>query len=105
MFFIVVANLPQAIIKSKQKISLEGFLKGVLSGGPEKKLIYADKVKIKGKKALDFFIEGSGALFRGYVVVRGARIYLLAMESSKDNYDNRAYARFIGSAITTPPGK
>lgn len=97
VFLLLVAQYPDFVDESYAKMSLEGFLNGVLTHNPNNQLIFADLALVQGHEALDFFIRTGGRYFKGRAVMVKNSLYLMAMECEVQNYDEAQYAKFVDS--------
>jgi hypothetical protein len=97
VFLLLVAQYPEFVDESYAKMSLEGFLNGILTHNPNNQLIFADLVLVDGREALDFFIRTGGVYFKGRALMVKNSLYLMAMECEVKNYDETNYNKFVQS--------
>lgn len=97
IFMLLIAEYPDFVDESYAKMSLEGFLNGVLTHNPNNQLIFADLSLVNGHEALDFFIRTGGHYFRGRALMVRNSLYLMAMECEVQNYDEGHYKIFVDS--------
>lgn len=97
VFLLLVAQYPDFVDESYAKMSLEGFLNGILTHNPNNQLIFADLSLVGGHEALDFFIRTGGVYFKGRALMVKNSLYLMAMECEVQNYDEANFAKFINS--------
>lgn len=97
IFMLLIAEYPDFVDQSYAKMSLEGFLNGVLTHNPNNQLIFADLALVNGHEALDFFIRTGGHYFKGRAIMVQNSLYLMAMECEVQNYDESHYKTFVES--------
>ncbi len=97
VFLLLVAQYPDFVDESYARMSLEGFLNGILTHNPNNQLIFADLSLVGGHEALDFFIRTGGVYFKGRALMVKNSLYLMAMECEVQNYDESNFNIFIDS--------
>lgn len=97
VFLLLIAQYPDFVDESYAKMSLEGFLNGILTHNPNNQLIFADLSLVGGHEALDFFIRTGGVYFKGRAIMVKNSLYLMAMECEVQNYDEGSYNAFVES--------
>ncbi|MCI0382529.1 MAG: hypothetical protein L0207_05725 [Chlamydiae bacterium] len=97
VFLLLIAEYPEFVDQSFAKVSLEGFLNGILAHNPNNQLLFADLLLVNGYEALDFFIRSGGIYFKGRAIMVKNKLYLLAMECEVQNYDEGRYNYFVNS--------
>jgi hypothetical protein len=97
VFLLLIAQYPDFVDESYARMSLEGFLNGILTHNPNNQLIFADLSLVDGHEALDFFIRTGSVYFKGRAIMVKNSLYLMAMECEVQNYDETHYNRFVGS--------
>ncbi len=97
VFLLLIAQYPDFVDESYARMSLEGFLNGILTHNPNNQLIFADLSLVGGHEALDFFIRTGGVYFKGRALMVKNSLYLMAMECEVQNYDESHYNRFVDS--------
>lgn len=97
VFLLLVAQYPDFVDESYARMSLEGFLNGILTHNPNNQLIFADLSLVGGHEALDFFIRTGGVYFKGRALMVKNSLYLMAMECEVQNYDETHFNTFIDS--------
>jgi hypothetical protein len=97
VFLLLIAQYPDFVDESYARMSLEGFLNGILTHNPNNQLIFADLSLVGGHEALDFFIRTGGVYFKGRALMVKNSLYLMAMECEVQNYDEAHYNKFVGS--------
>lgn len=97
VFLLLVAQYPEFVDESYARMSLEGFLNGILTHNPNNQLIFADLSLVGGHEALDFFIRTGGVYFKGRALMVKNSLYLMAMECEVQNYDETNFNKFINS--------
>lgn len=97
VFLLLVAQYPDFVDETYARMSLEGFLNGILTHNPNNQLIFADLSLVGGHEALDFFIRTGGVYFKGRALMVKNSLYLMAMECEVQNYDETHYNKFVQS--------
>src|SRR3990167_6818212 len=97
VYLLLIAQYPDFVDESYAKMSLEGFLNGILTHNPNNQLIFADLALVNGHEALDFFIRTGGHYFKGRAIMVQNSLYLMAMECEVQNYDESHYKTFVES--------
>jgi hypothetical protein len=97
VFLLLIAQYPDFVDESYAKMSLEGFLNGILTHNPSNQLIFADLSLVGGHEALDFFIRTGSVYFKGRALMVKNSLYLMAMECEVQNYDEGSYNSFVES--------
>lgn len=97
VFLLLIAQYPDFVDATYARMSLEGFLNGILTHNPNNQLIFADLSLVNGHEALDFFIRTGGVYFKGRALMVKNSLYLMAMECEVQNYDESHYNKFVGS--------
>lgn len=97
IFLLLIAQYPDFVDQSYARMSLEGFLNGILTHNPNNQLIFADLSLVNGHEALDFFIRTGGVYFKGRALMVKNSLYLMAMECEVQNYDEGHYKKFVDS--------
>jgi hypothetical protein len=97
VFLLLIAQYPDFVDESYARMSLEGFLNGVLTHNPNNQLIFADLSLVGGHEALDFFIRTGSVYFKGRALMVKNSLYLMAMECEVQNYDEGHYNKFVES--------
>ena len=97
VFLLLIAQYPDFVDESYARMSLEGFLNGILTHNPNNQLIFADLSLVGGHEALDFFIRTGSVYFKGRALMVKNSLYLMAMECEVQNYDEGHYNAFVES--------
>ena len=97
VFLLLIAQYPDFVDEGYAKMSLEGFLNGILTHNPNNQLIFADLSLVGGHEALDFFIRTGSVYFKGRALMVKNSLYLMAMECEVQNYDEGSYNAFVES--------
>lgn len=97
VFLLLIAQYPDFVDESYARMSLEGFLNGILTHNPNNQLIFADLSLVGGHEALDFFIRTGSIYFKGRALMVKNSLYLMAMECEVQNYDEGSYNSFVES--------
>lgn len=97
VFMLLVAEYPAFVDEKYAHASLEGFLNGILNHNPQNQLVSADLTMFDGHEALDFFIRNGGVYFKGRAMMIKNYLYLMAMESEVQNYNEAHFTAFIDS--------
>jgi hypothetical protein len=97
VFLLLIAQYPDFVDETYARMSLEGFLNGILTHNPNNQLIFADLSLVGGHEALDFFIRTGSVYFKGRALMVKNSLYLMAMECEVQNYDEMHYNAFVES--------
>lgn len=97
VFLLLIAQYPDFVDETYARMSLEGFLNGILTHNPNNQLIFADLSLVGGHEALDFFIRTGSIYFKGRALMVKNSLYLMAMECEVQNYDEMHYNAFVES--------
>jgi len=97
VYLLLIAQYPEFVDETYARMSLEGFLNGILTHNPNNQLIFADLSLVGGHEALDFFIRTGGVYFKGRALMVKNSLYLMAMECEVQNYDEGSYNSFVES--------
>jgi hypothetical protein len=97
VFLLLIAQYPDFVDETYARMSLEGFLNGILTHNPNNQLIFADLSLVGGHEALDFFIRTGSIYFKGRALMVKNSLYLMAMECEVQNYDEIHYNTFVES--------
>lgn len=97
VFLLLIAHYPDFVDETYARMSLEGFLNGILTHNPNNQLIFADLSLVGGHEALDFFIRTGSVYFKGRALMVKNSLYLMAMECEVQNYDEMHYNTFVES--------
>ena len=97
VFLLLIAQYPDFVDETYARMSLEGFLNGILTHNPNNQLIFADLSLVGGHEALDFFIRTGSVYFKGRALMVKNSLYLMAMECEVQNYDEVHYNTFVES--------
>ena len=79
VFLLLIAQYPDFVDETYARMSLEGFLNGILTHNPNNQLIFADLSLVDGHEALDFFIRTGGVYFKGRALMVKNSLFLMAM--------------------------
>ncbi len=102
VYLLLIAEYPEFVDETYARMSLEGFLNGVLTRNPNNQLIFADLSLVNGHEALDFFIRTGGVYFKGRALMVKNSLYLMAMECEVQNYDEASFNTFVNSFQLAP---
>ncbi len=95
VFMMLIANYPVAISPEYQKISLEGFVNGLVQQGGQ--IVFANMLDLTNATGVEFFIKNGNVYFKGKAIMKGKKLYLIAMESLDAQYKDSLYHQFINS--------
>lgn len=97
VYMLLIAQYPDFVDQSYAKMSLEGFLNGILTHNPNNQLLFADLILVEGYEGMDFFIRTGSVYFKGRAVMIKNSLYLMAMECDMTVYNENQFNQFIGS--------
>lgn len=95
VYMMLIANYPMPIDPTHQKASLESFIKGLVRQGG--KIVFANFFEIPKATVMEFFIQNENMYFKGRAIMKGNKLYLIAMESLESQYEDKFYHQFIES--------
>jgi hypothetical protein len=94
---LLVTQYPHAIEAGTEMAGLAGLLRGIVNHHPDNQPVFADMVRLHGFPALNFMIQSGKNFFRAQAVMAGNRLYMIAMEGTKEHFDETAFQRFLKS--------
>jgi hypothetical protein len=97
VFMLLVATYPQALSGGHEVAGLEGLLKGLVGHNVENKLVFANLVDYAGRPAMNFLVQSLSNYFRGHALMKGNKLFLIAMEGRKADIDEKTFTRFLES--------
>lgn len=97
IFMMLIANYPAKIDPTKESISLEGFISGIMNHSKDNKLIYADFQEFQNRNALEFLISKENRYFKAKALINENKLYLLSIESDNMDLLDQSFDKFIGS--------
>jgi len=95
VYMMLIANYPMTIDPQHQQVSLENFINGLVQQGG--KIVFANFLQIPQATGLEFFIQNGNVYFKGRAIMKGNKLYLIAMESLENQYEESIYHKFIES--------
>ena len=99
---LLVAVYPFPLKSGQELAGIEGLLNGIVGHHPENKLIFANVIDQKGNKVVDFLVQSPSSYFRGQALMRGNKLYLLAIEGKKGEQNEEAFKKFVQSFSLLP---
>jgi len=97
IFVMMIAEYPKKIEDHQVSACLESFLQGMVGKHGGNTLIFADINEIKGKKALEFFLQMDRTFFRGKIFVADRKLFLLAVETLEEKETENLFHPFAES--------
>jgi len=97
IFMLLVATYPFPLSGGHEIAGLEGLLKGIVGHNPDNKLIFANLIEHAGYPAMNFLVKSLSNYFRGYAVMIGNKLFLIAMEGRKSEMDEKIFTKFLES--------
>lgn len=95
VYMMLIANYPHKIEREQEEISLESFVNGLVQKGGQ--LVFANFIKWPKATAMEFFIHNNNVFFKGRAIMKHNKLYLIAVESIDDQYEEGQYHEFIDS--------
>src|SRR3990167_8604723 len=95
IFMLLVATYPFPLSGGHEVAGLEGLLRGIVGHSPDNKLIFANLAKHSGHPAMDFLVKSVSNYFRGYAVMIGNKLFLIAMEGRQSAMDEKIFSQFL----------
>jgi hypothetical protein len=99
---LLVANYPFALKNGHELAGIEGLLNGIVGHHPDNKLIFGNVIDQQGHAAIDFLVQSPSSYFRGRALMKGRKLYLIAIEGKQDELDEAAFRKFSQSFALTP---
>ncbi len=97
VYMLLIAQYPEFVDESYARMSLEGFLNGILNHNPNNQLLFADLVLYDGHEAMEFFIRAGSVYFKGRAMMVKNSLYLMAMECDMKEYNEQQFNSFVNS--------
>jgi hypothetical protein len=94
---LLIAQYPMPLPKGHEVVGLEGLLKGIVGQHPDNQLIFAELIDINGFPALTFLVQSGKNYFRGQAFMIGNKLFMVAMEGGKQNFEEPTFQRFLKS--------
>ncbi len=94
---LLVAQYPAPLAKGHETAGLEGLLRGIIGQHPENQLVFAELLDMSGSPALTFLVQSGKNYFRGFAVMVGSKLYLIAMEGRKQHFEEAVFQKFFKS--------
>lgn len=103
MYMMLVADFPKELTANQEMLSIEGFMRGVLKDKDQNKLLFIDSLKVQGHAAMDFLMKSKqDHFFKGRVIAASKKLYLLTVECSLENFNEKDYKTFMNSFVLLP---
>ncbi|HEX2583262.1 MAG TPA: hypothetical protein VHL30_04010 [Chlamydiales bacterium] len=99
---LLVAAYPFPLKSGHELLGIEGLLNGIVGHHPDNKLIFANVINQKGNQAVDFLVQSPSSYFRGQAMMKGHKLYLLAIEGKKEDFNEEAFKKFAESFSLVP---
>ncbi len=80
---LLVAVYPFPLKSGQELAGIEGLLNGIVGHHPENKLVFVNIINQKGNQAVDFLVQAPLSYFRGQAMMKGNKLYLIAIEGRK----------------------
>jgi hypothetical protein len=98
---LLVAVYPFPLKSGHELAGIEGLLNGIVGHHPENKLIFAKVIEQNGGlPAVDFLVQSPLSYFRGTAIMKGNKLYLIAIEGKELN--ENAFIKFFKSFALLP---
>jgi hypothetical protein len=99
---LLVAVYPFPLKSGQELAGIEGLLNGIVGHHPENKLVFAKVIDKKGHPAVDFLVQSPMSYFRGQAMMKGNKLYLIAIEGRKGEINEEAFLKFSQSFSLVP---
>jgi hypothetical protein len=99
---LLVAVYPFPLKNGHELAGIEGLLNGIVGHHPENKLVFAKVIDRKGQQVVDFLVQSPSSYFRGQAMMRGNKLYLLAIEGKKGEQNEEVFTKFAESFSLVP---
>jgi hypothetical protein len=97
VFLLLIATYPGPVHQGNEGVGLEGLVQGIVNHHVDNQLIFANGAELMGRPAIDFLVQSGSNYFRGYALMVGNKLYLIAMEGKKGELDETVFSRFMQS--------
>ena len=94
---LLVAQYPAALPPGQELLGLEGLLRGIMGQHPENELMFAEVMDMYGFPSMTFLVQSGENYFRGQAVMVGSKLFLIAMEGKKAQFEEATFQRFLKS--------
>ena len=94
---LLVAQYPTALPEGQELLGLEGLLKGIMGQHPDNQLVFAEVFDMQGFPSVTFLVQSGENYFRGQALMVGNKLFLIAMEGKKANFEEPTFQRFLKS--------
>jgi hypothetical protein len=94
---LLVAQYPMELSPGHEKAGLEGLLKGIVGQHPENELIFSEFIEQQGIPAINFLVQSGKNYFRGQALMVGSKLYMIAMEGTKQHFEESVFQLFLKS--------
>ncbi len=91
---LLIAHYPSPIKRGSELAGLEGLLKGIIAHHPENQLVFAEVSEFLGVPSVSFLIQSGKNYFRGQAFMAGSKLYLIAMEGKKQQFEESIFLHF-----------
>jgi len=95
IYMMLISDFPYLVEAEDVKMSLQGFLLGMLKNNPNNELLFAEFIEQDNYLVLEFFVESDKGFFRGKTFIQRRKLYLLSMGQDKESYSEEKYNRFV----------
>ena len=99
---LLVAVYPFPLKSGQELAGIEGLLNGIVGHHPDNQLVFAKVIDQKGHQAVDFLVQSPASYFRGQALMKGNKLYLLAIEGKKGELNEEAFKKFTQSFSLVP---
>lgn len=95
-FYVSQTSYPAEVDTSKPRVNLENAFEG-FSDSLGGKAVSSEFKKFNGNEAIEFEIEAPEFTTRGWVIMKGKKLYQIFFAYPKDGFNAEMYSAFIGS--------
>ena len=98
---LVVAVYPYSLKGGPELAGIEGLLNGIIGQSPDNQLLFANVIDYDGRPSVDFLVQSPTSYFRGQALMVGNKLYLIAIEGTTGELDEKSFAKFVRSFSLT----
>jgi hypothetical protein len=99
---LLVAIYPFPLKSGQELAGIEGLLSGIVGHHPDNKLVFAKLIDHKGIPVVDFLVQSPSSYFRGHALMKGNKLYLIAIEGKQGELNEKTFRDFSSTFSLVP---
>jgi len=99
---LLVAVYPFPLKDGHELTRIEGLLNGIVSHHPDNKLVFGRVIDQQGEPAVDFLVQSPSSYFRARALMKGRKLYLIAIDGRQGEIEEEAFTKFVQSFALVP---